>query len=162
MEVNSTTISHNKIKELIDLTQHENLQIYKIPSTKIRYGDGKEYINFSTEQERLNFLLQGSMFLSLATSFTIEAALANIPILQIILNEKLEQDESILEIAKRINLSDHITRYYNTSFENVLNMDDLKKKITQLHKNQNLNHLEQKNNDFKLRIGTQHLKPELL
>ena len=77
------------LNELLDLSKIENVQIYTIPSAKIdRFGNGKELISFSSEEERLRFLSQGRIFLSLGTSFTIEASLANIPIIHLVLKKK--------------------------------------------------------------------------
>lgn len=147
------------LNELSDLNNIENVEIYTIPSAKIdRYGDGKELISFSSEEERLGFLLKGRVFLSLGTSFTIEASLSNIPIFHLVLDEKASKTESIIEIAKRINLSDHIMRYYNTSFENISSPKGLKLRIEQLEKDDSYNEMVNKNTDFKFRIGVNHLE----
>ena len=80
------------LNELLDLSKIENVQIYTIPSAKIdRFGNGKE-LKFFIE-ERLRFLSQGRIFLSLGTSFTIEV-IANIPIIHLVLNEERKTEST--------------------------------------------------------------------
>jgi hypothetical protein len=90
-----------------------NVQIMDIagPATD-RFGDGRETIKFGSDQERLQFLGRCDAFLSLATSFTIEAAIAGTPVVHLHKEPLACTTSDERAIFGRIDVSDHLLKYY--------------------------------------------------
>jgi hypothetical protein len=77
-----------------------------------RYGDAREFIRFGSNEERLDYLSTCNVFLSLATSFTIEAAIFRLPILHFYLPTAERRTRSEHEIFRRIDICDHLGEYF--------------------------------------------------
>lgn len=77
-----------------------------------RYGDGGEFIRFGSNEERIEYLSKCDCFLSMATSFTIEAALFGLPIVHFFLQSDLWKSPGELSFFQRIEISEHITDYF--------------------------------------------------
>lgn len=95
------------------LRNRPNVQWVGIAGSAIdRYGDGREFIRFGSEEERLRYLAHCDTFLSLATSFSIEAVIAGRPTVHFYLPLGNRQSRAEIEIFKRIDISDHLLKYY--------------------------------------------------
>lgn len=81
-----------------------------------RYGDGRELIKFGSNRERISYLSKCTCFLSLATSFSIEAAIFGLPVIQFKITEENVYSDAERELYTRISISDHILEYFYTSF----------------------------------------------
>jgi len=116
------------------LNDCKNIKLYLPENTNYqdRFGDGREYILFSTDEERHYYLSQCMTFLSMGTSFTIEAAIDNIPIIHFYLDEKLRENEFELKLFERIDISDHITSYFNKNLEIAHTYDHLEDSINKI------------------------------
>jgi len=107
-----------------DELRSEGIKISNISGEKIdRYGNSKEKISFGNEIEKIKFLDSVDCFLSLATSFSIEAALRNIPIIHLDLSVG-EFSEEYKDIKKYLGTTDHLKKYYQklpsaTSFKEI-------------------------------------------
>lgn len=77
-----------------------------------RFGDGREIIRFGSDAERLAYIDRCHCFLSLGTSFSIEAATACLPLVQFYLEPPTRRSESEHAIFERFDISDHLLRYY--------------------------------------------------
>jgi hypothetical protein len=95
------------------LTNYKNIIFHQIEGDKIdRFGDGREFVRFGSESERINYLNKCDYFLSLATTFTIEAAIAKIPIIHLYMEPSERQSAAEKSIFRRIDISSHIIKYY--------------------------------------------------
>lgn len=92
-----------------------------------RYSDSHERISLDSDAYKLEFLKNQDFFLSLATSFTIEAALANSRIIHIpgakLTNKEFCKYKDILDY---ISTADHITKYFNNSLMLLKHPSELK------------------------------------
>jgi len=96
--------------------------LFNIPNIKLIRSTNKVIIRENNDgflydellSSQIDFLSNCSWFFSLGTSFTIEAAICDMKILQINLNVNKKWWN---EIQTRINLSDHIEIYYNGLFK---------------------------------------------
>lgn len=77
-----------------------------------RFGDGREAIRFGSPAEKVCFLSRCDAFLSLATSFTFEAALQGCPIIQLALAPAQRQSSAEQELFRWVDNSDHLQRYF--------------------------------------------------
>lgn len=94
------------------LLNNTNVEIVEIEGPTLdRYGDGRETIRFGSDEERIHYLSLCHCFLSIATSFTFEAALFGTPIIQYFVSKdkRRTQHESIF--FERLDISDHILNY---------------------------------------------------
>ncbi len=116
---------------LYDSLKHlPNIEIVDIKGEPVdRYGDGRELIRFGSNAERLEYLSQCTCFLSMATSFTIEAAIAKVPIVHFCLPDNLCQNTGEREFFKRLQLSDHLTEYFNKTLWTAQSYSDLCAKL---------------------------------
>jgi hypothetical protein len=90
-----------------------NIDIVAIKGSAVdRFGDGREFIRFGSDEERLSYLSSCHCFLSLGTSFTIEAAIAGLPIVQFYLEPQHRAHEAERAIFARFDISDHLSRYF--------------------------------------------------
>ncbi len=90
-----------------------NVEIVGIDGAAVdRFGDGREMIRFGSDAERLAYMDRCHCFLSLGTSFSIEAATACLPLVQFYLEQPSRQAASEHAIFKRFDISDHLLRYY--------------------------------------------------
>ena len=76
-----------------------------------RYGDGREKISFGSDEERIDYLSLCHCFLSIATSFTFEAALFGTPIIQYFVSKDKRRTEHESVFFARLDNSDHILNY---------------------------------------------------
>lgn len=95
------------------LLRYPNVEIVDIqgPSTD-RYGDGREIIRFGSDQERIQYLSRCHCFLSIATSFTFEAAIFGLPVLQYFVPRAARHTEHESRFFERLDISDHILKYF--------------------------------------------------
>lgn len=94
------------------LIRCSNIEIVDIKGPPLdRYGDGREMIRFGSDEERIAYLSRCHCFLSIATSFTFEAALFGLPIIQYFVSkdDRLTEHESVF--FERLDISDHILNY---------------------------------------------------
>ncbi len=77
-----------------------------------RYGDGREIIRFGSDEERIEYLSRCHCFLSIATSFTFEAAIFGLPVFQYFVPKQERRTEHELEFFGRLDISDHILSYF--------------------------------------------------
>lgn len=78
-----------------------------------RFGDGREFIRFGSDEERLDYLSRCDCFLSLATSFTIEAAMCGLPVVHFFMRPEECTSREELAVFQRIAISDHLDVYFN-------------------------------------------------
>jgi hypothetical protein len=95
------------------LLRYSNIEIVDIqgPSTD-RYGDGREIIRFGSDEERIQYLSRCHCFLSIATSFTFEAAIFGLPVLQYFVPKIKRRTEYESIFFERLDISDHILNYF--------------------------------------------------
>lgn len=104
----------------------KNVQFNDIAGSAVdRYGDGRELIRFGSVEERLQYLGSCDVFLSLATSFSIEAVIAKCPTVHFYLPPEHRHALWEREIFKRIDISDHLLKYYMGFLPVVRSMDEL-------------------------------------
>ena len=95
------------------LLKYSNMEIVDINGKPTdRYGDGREIIRFGSDEERIQYLSRCHCFLSIATSFTFEAALFGMPVFQYFVpkNERTNKHEAAF--FARLDISDHILNYF--------------------------------------------------
>lgn len=95
------------------LLRHPNVEIVNIKGAPSdRYGDGREMIRFGSDEERIQYLSRCHCFLSVATSFTFEASLFGLPVIQYYVpkDERGTEHESVF--FERLDISDHILNYF--------------------------------------------------
>lgn len=95
------------------LQKLSNIEIIDINGPTLdRYGDGRETIRFGSDEERIKYLSRCHVFLSIATSFTFEAAIFGLPIIQYFIpkHNRYTEDETVF--FDRLDISDHIINYY--------------------------------------------------
>ena len=96
-----------------DLLACPNVKVASIDGDEVdRFGDGREVIRFGSDQERLNYLAACDCFLSLATSFTIEAAIFGLPIVHFYLDSTGRSSIAEKEVFRRVDISDHLLEYF--------------------------------------------------
>lgn len=142
-----------------ELLQFPNIEIIDIGGKEVdRYGDGRELIKFGSNPERLDYLSRCDCFLSIATSFTIEAAIFGLPIVHLALPSAGCETVEEREFFKRIEISDHLEKYYKSSFTLAQSYEAFVAKtvecIVNAEKSTTLNH------DFLTRIGIPKLDQE--
>lgn len=109
------------------LLSTENMVIYE-PKDAVyldRYGDGNEKILFSSDDERHNYLSKCNVFLSLGTSFTIEAAIDNMPILHLYIPDESRSSADEEALFGRVDISDHLLEYFNKELFMVSSKEEL-------------------------------------
>jgi hypothetical protein len=95
------------------LLAYPNVEIIDIKGpASDRYGDGREIIRFGSDEERMEYLSRCHFFLSIATSFTFEAAIFGLPVLQYFVPKQDRRTEHELEFFGRLDISDHIQEYF--------------------------------------------------
>lgn len=116
-----------------DLRNIRNIVIQKIKGASVdRYGDGREAIKFGSDEEKLSFLARCHCYLSIGTSFTIEAAIAKVPIVQLYLNPRNRIQISEKKIFERFDISDHLRKYFLSHLICVKNYSELAIKLREL------------------------------
>ena len=90
-----------------------NIEIVEIQGPAVdRYGDNREIICFGSDEERIQYLSRCHCFLSIATSFTFEAALFGMPIIQYFVPKNKRANEHESAFFERLDISDHICNYF--------------------------------------------------
>ncbi len=107
-----------------------NITIQNIQGpTHDRFGDGREFVRFGSESERLSYLEHCDCFLSLATTFTIEAAIVGVPIVHLYLESDSRKSIAEQQVFRRIDISYHIMKYYKDTLYTANNYKDLIEKL---------------------------------
>jgi hypothetical protein len=95
------------------LQQCRNVSIIDIKGVPTdRYGDGREMIRFGSDEERIEYLSRCHFFLSIATSFTFEAVLFGLPVIQYFMPKNERNSIHELAFFERLDISDHILKYF--------------------------------------------------
>jgi hypothetical protein len=95
------------------LLSNTNVEIVEIKGPiSDRYNDGRETIRFGSDEERIHYLSLCHCFLSIATSFTFEAALFGTPIIQYFVSKDERRTEHESVFFARLDISDHILNYF--------------------------------------------------
>ncbi len=97
-----------------------------------RFGDGRECIRFGHAQERLDFLNQCDAYLSLATSFTLEACVAGLPILQLALSPDQRHSPAEQALFHWMDISDHLQRYFLQELPTARSHEEVALQLAQL------------------------------
>ncbi len=98
----------------LPLLHNKNVEVYEIKGEKNdRFGDKSEMFNFGSNEEKINYISNCKFLLTIGTSFAIEAAIMNKPIIPFILakNNRFEDFEN--EIFKIFDINQHLSRYIN-------------------------------------------------
>ncbi len=99
-----------------------NVVIYQNKNSKLidRYGDGRELISFTSIEDRRDFIEYCDLFISLATSFTIEVAIDGLKFLQFYIPIESRVNEFEKYLFDRIDISDHLLKYYINNNPNII------------------------------------------
>ena len=90
-----------------------NIEIVDIDGSSLdRYGDGREIIRFGSDKERIKYLSRCNCFLSIGTSFTFEAALFGLPVIQYFVPKSERKTNDEMSFFGRLDISDHILNYF--------------------------------------------------
>lgn len=97
-----------------------------------RYGDGRELIRFGTPQEKKRFLDSCDLFLSLGTTFTLEAIIHGAPVIHYFLPAEKRQSADEHLIFNRVEITcDHFDSYFAHCVEYITTAAEL---IASIHK----------------------------
>lgn len=117
------------------LKQNTNIEIADIQGNYTdRYGDGREIIRFGSDEERIEYLSRCHCFLSIATSFTFEAAVFGLPVIQYFVPKEKRNTDHELHLFERLDISDHILNYFLPYLPVVKNTDELIYEIKSLER----------------------------
>lgn len=95
------------------LSSNEFIELNDIEGpTMDRYSDSKEHIKFGSDEERICYLTRCDAFLSIATSFTIEASILGVPVIQLYIPRTIRKFEDEIAIYERFDISDHLEQYF--------------------------------------------------
>lgn len=110
-----------------ELAQCKNIKLVDIGGEITVYDDGKKKYEHKvgSDIERLQYLTKCNSFLSIATSFTIEAAMFNLPIVHFYLEPEECTTEAEIEFFKRVSISDHLSEYFKKELLLSTNYDSL-------------------------------------
>lgn len=110
-----------------ELAQFKNVNLVEIGGEVTKYDDGKKQYEhrIGSDLERFEYLSKCNCFLSIATSFTIEAAMFGLPIVHFYLEPEDRKSDSEKEFFKRIEISDHLIEYFNKELVLSSNYEDL-------------------------------------
>jgi len=94
--------------------ESEHVSLRGIDATIVdRYGDGRELIRFGTPLEKKNFLDCCDLFLSLGTTFTLEAIIHGAPVIHYFLPAEKRQSADEHLIFNRVEITcDHFDSYF--------------------------------------------------
>jgi hypothetical protein len=102
------------LSEYAPLARHPNIELNEIQGEVTdRYNDGRELIRFGSDEERIQYLARCHCFLSMATSFTIEAAMFGLPVVHFYIRPEQCAAGSEFTFFQRIAISDHLLVYFN-------------------------------------------------
>ena len=98
----------------LPLLSNKNVEVYEIEGEKTdRYGDKSEMINFGSNIEKINYISKCKFMMTIGTSFAIEAAIMNKPIIPFILADKNRIEDFEKEIFKTTDINQHLVRHIN-------------------------------------------------
>lgn len=101
------------VSHYAELAKLPNVEIADIAGEAVdRYGDGKEFIRFGSDEERISYIAGCDYFLSMATSFTIEATICGVPVVHFYREPEQCKLEHEREFFLRLMLSDHLHEYF--------------------------------------------------
>lgn len=90
-----------------------NIEIIDIKGEKTdRFNDGREVIRFGSNKERIEFLSRCNYFMSIGSSFTFEAAIFGLPIIQYFKPKECRVNIYEKSFFERLDISDHIANYF--------------------------------------------------
>jgi hypothetical protein len=96
------------------LLKNKNVEIYEIEGEKKdRFGDKSEMFNFGSNDEKINYISKCKFMMTIGTSFAIEAAIMNKPIIPFILAKDNRYQDFEKEIFKIVDINQHLSRYIN-------------------------------------------------
>lgn len=102
------------LSEYAPLARYPNIALNEIQGEVTdRYNDGRELIRFGSDEERIDYLARCHCFLSMATSFTIEAAMFGLPVVHFYIPPQQCAGHSEFTFFQRIAISDHLLVYFN-------------------------------------------------
>lgn len=102
------------LSEYAPLARYPNVVLNEIQGEVIdRYNDGRELIRFGSDEERIDYLARCDCFLSIATSFTIEAAMFGLPVVHFYIPPGRCANGGEFTLFQRISISDHLLVYFN-------------------------------------------------
>lgn len=102
------------LSEYAQLARHPNIVLNEIQGEVTdRYNDGREFIRFGSDEERIDYLARCHCFLSMATSFTIEAAMFGLPVVHFYIPPEQCTSHGEFTFFQRIAISDHLDVYFN-------------------------------------------------
>ena len=104
------TMPRSTYEPLFSYPSVEIVDITGVPSD--RYGDGREMIRFGSDEERVQYLARCHCFLSIATSFTFEAALFGLPVIQYFVPKEDRVAAYESAFFGHLDISDHIVNYF--------------------------------------------------
>lgn len=131
------------IEQFLAHQESEHVELCCIDANIVdRYGDGRELIRFGTPLEKKRFLDACDLFLSLGTTFTLEAIIHGAPVIHYFLpaEKRLSADEHL--IFNRVEITcDHFDSYFAACVESITTATEL---IGCIHKMQSSasNHAE--------------------
>ncbi|MDH4395555.1 MAG: hypothetical protein QE278_07745 [Limnobacter sp.] len=113
---------------LVSKRTEESVVVLGIDSPAIdRYGDGRETIRFGSHLEKHQYLSSCDVFLSIGTTFTVEAFLHGTPIIHFYLPQSERIDEDAILLFKRIEITCvHFFEYFPGALPFVESVDDLR------------------------------------
>lgn len=110
----------------LPLRDTENIEIVEITGDVIdRYGDGRELIKYGSYDEKILFLHGCDIFLSLGTSFSIEASICRVPMIQLSLSKKERNTPYERAVFERLDITDHIQNYFIDKLRTARSYEDL-------------------------------------
>jgi hypothetical protein len=109
------------------LKNNKIIEIEEIEDKKII--NKKNNSRIGSDEERYMYLKKCHFFISMGTSFTFEAAIFGLPIAHYYLNKENRVTECEHEIFNRIDISDHILKYFNLYLEIANDVEKLSKLI---------------------------------
>ena len=113
---------------LVSRRREESVVVFGIDSPTIdRYGDGREIIRFGSPLEKKAYLNSCDVFLSIGTTFTVEAFLHGTPIIHFYLPEEDRIGDDAILFFKRIEITCvHFFDYFPGALPFVESINDLR------------------------------------
>ena len=123
----------------LPLKNERNIEVVEIEGNIVdRYGDGRELIKYGTYDEKINYLNGCDIFLSLGTSFSIEASICRVPMIQLSISKNERNTWYERAIFERLDISDHIQNYFVNQLRTAKSYADLLKFIDSILEDQGL------------------------
>jgi hypothetical protein len=115
--------------------QDDGVDICEIFSDPVdRYGDGREIIRFGSPEERHSFLESCSIFLSLGTTFTLEALVHGLDVLHLYIPPQSRSTSEEFSIFQRVEITcDHFFDYFTSKIEFIPTKEIFYKRVAELN-----------------------------